>query len=969
MHRLTLFGTVHLECDGVPLTRVVARKRLLALLALLACRTGRRDIGVSRDELLVYLWPESRTEHARNSLSQALHALRAELGHDTILGTTVLRLSPVQLSCDWWEFDEHLAQGRLEAAVGLRRGPLFTGLSINGLAELDEWLDAERKDTERRFHEALEELAHAAESEPDGPAASRRWWRALLREVPTSATATIGVMRSYAAVADYSNVLAEAERHASCVRADGGSVHADILAFSEHYRAQRAVVPRVSDPAAVGVRPSPFPPYRPPESTDATVLAVRPGSPLRRKRMLAAIGALALTTVTVAGAISLVRTGTPAVEAASSLSSVLIFPTSARGDRASDLALSFAPLLESALAGVPGLRALGAGGDAGRGRSWTQHPADALASAKRAGASYAVLSDAISDDVNRVRIHTRLIEVRTGLLVGEGSVQGTRDDVFALADTTASLVLQRWAASRHAAVVPRRGLLLVPVSALRAYMRGEAALRADQFSAAIGAYREALGIDSTFALAWYRLSIAAEWDGRGRLSADAAEHAQAHCGTLPEHERTLLTAHAHWRRGDLAAAQHMFRQGTEQEPGDPEAWFALAEMRFHAGPLMGRSVTAARAAFERALALDSMDAESAMHLARIASIEHRTRDADSLMNVVRRITPDSAAVNLRAFRAFALGDRPGLKRVTRDILAGEVAIDEATALTAAVHVGDVVSAERFAQSLMRAGRAPEVRAYGLRLLAQAALARGQVSRAEGYLARSAIVDPVPTLELRSLAAAIPELGYPLDSVRSVAAAVERWSGNDAPDEVVHSEAHAGLHQLMRLHRLGLLAVRLGDTVAARMHADRLLSISATARERPMARALGWSVRARIAAGRGDSAAALEALDLAEWPRAAEVFTAEIADRYLRAAMLTALGRQAEAVGWLESMAQRATYELVLLAPAELRLAEIEALRGNRAGAVAHYDAFLGLWSDAEAPLAAVVDAARRTRAMLKSRTR
>ncbi len=963
MHRLTLFGTVHLECDGVPLTKVVARKRLLALLALLACRTGRRDTGISRDDLLVFLWPESRADHARNSLSQALHALRVAMGTDAILGTTVLRLSPAVVSCDRWDFDEHLAKGRLDAAVALRRGPLFTGLSINGLAEFDEWVDAERKETERRFHEALEELAHTAEAGPDGPAASRRWWRALLREVPTSATATIGVMRSYAAVADFPNALAEAERYASSVQVAGVTAHPDIVAFAEQCRVQRGGYHRISDPSQAGPRLSPFPAFLPRLTGEqATVPTVTRESPRRLKRVMLVAGALALTAVTVASAITVARTDSAAP--ATGTSGVIIFPTSARGVRGADLAASFAPLLESALGGVPGFRATGSSADADGKRAWMDNPRDALASARDQGASYVILSEAISDDRNRVRLRARLLDARNGALVGEGSVEGTRDDVFALADTTASLVLQRWAAALRTAVVPRRGVLRVPLSALRAYMRGEAALRADQYSAAIGAYREAIEIDSTFALAWYRLSIAAEWDGRGRISADAARHAQDHCGTLPEHERTLLNALASWRGGDIAGAERLYRQATEQEATDPEAWFGLAEVHFHAGPLIGRSVTVARAAFERALALDSMDAESAMHLARIASIEHRTRDADSLLNRVRRIIPDSAAVNLRAFRAFALGDRPGLKRVTRDLLAGQVVIDEATALAAAVHVGDLVSTERFAQSLVRSGHAPDVRAFGLRVLAQTALARGQVLRAESYVARSAQIDLVPTLELRALVASVPELGYPLDSVRAIRVAVRAWTGEDAPDETVHSEAHAGLHHLVRLHRIGVLSVRLGDFEEARTDADRLFSFVGDAQQQAMARTLGWSLRARVAAASGEPARALEALEKAEWPRAADVFATEVADRFLRAQVLVALGRDAEAVGWFESIAQRATYELVFLAPAELRLAEIERMRGNRAAAIAHYDAFLSLWRDADAALTAPVVSARARRAGL-----
>jgi DNA-binding SARP family transcriptional activator len=75
MWRLTTFGGVSLRGDDDP-AAVAAQRRPLALLSLLAA-SG--ELGLSRDKLLLYLWPESDEEHARNALRQLLHTVRRGL--------------------------------------------------------------------------------------------------------------------------------------------------------------------------------------------------------------------------------------------------------------------------------------------------------------------------------------------------------------------------------------------------------------------------------------------------------------------------------------------------------------------------------------------------------------------------------------------------------------------------------------------------------------------------------------------------------------------------------------------------------------------------------------------------------------------------------------------------------------------------------------------------------------------------
>ena len=117
---------------------------------------------------------------------------------------------------------------------------------------------------------------------------------------------------------------------------------------------------------------------------------------------------------------------------------------------------------------------------------------------------------------------------------------------------------------------------------------------------------------------------------------------------------------------------------------------------------------------------------------------------------------------------------------------------------------------------------------------------------------------------------------------------------------------------------------------------------------------------------GRTREALAELDAAGWEAAASVFVAEAYDRYRRAELLAKDGREDEALGWFGSIAERAAFELVYLAPAHLRRAEIYDRRGNRDAAVEHYRRFIDLWRDADPELQPMVTRARERLAALET---
>jgi DNA-binding SARP family transcriptional activator len=155
---LTLLGGFQARLGaGPPLT--LPTKKIQASLAYLALPPGREH---SRDKLAAFLWGELSQERARNSLRQALFALRQAVEPVRpvclrVEGATIA-LNPEAVDVDAMSFEQLVSErtpGALDKAVQLYRGDLLEGLTLQE-PPFEEWLMGER---ERLRELALEALA------------------------------------------------------------------------------------------------------------------------------------------------------------------------------------------------------------------------------------------------------------------------------------------------------------------------------------------------------------------------------------------------------------------------------------------------------------------------------------------------------------------------------------------------------------------------------------------------------------------------------------------------------------------------------------------------------------------------------------------------------------------------------------------------------------------------------------------
>jgi DNA-binding SARP family transcriptional activator len=169
---LKLLGTPEATWNGAPVA--LPRRQARAVLYRLATELQ----PVTRDALLLLLWPDSAETTARRNLTRLLSYLRSALPDSDILQTTRagVLLNPDLVTSDAVDFSRHIAvndESAWEASVALVRGPFLDGFALPTSYEFDSWLSTRQQQYERHYLTALSRLVTAKKAVADYPAAIR----------------------------------------------------------------------------------------------------------------------------------------------------------------------------------------------------------------------------------------------------------------------------------------------------------------------------------------------------------------------------------------------------------------------------------------------------------------------------------------------------------------------------------------------------------------------------------------------------------------------------------------------------------------------------------------------------------------------------------------------------------------------------------------------------------------------------
>jgi serine/threonine-protein kinase len=227
--------------------------------------------------------------------------------------------------------------------------------------------------------------------------------------------------------------------------------------------------------------------------------------------------------------------------------------------------------------------------------------------ARQAGVWTVVLGefDRTADSLHLV---ARTYDVRTGdrLDVAE-AWSHLGDDVRPLFDQLAAKLLDLSGAPAGLES-DLAGATSTSLEAYRAYLRGLGELNTWNLGAAEAAFAEAVAIDSTFSLAFFRLAVTRGWRSTARdtLTGHALAEATRFGDRLPAREQTMIRAYRAMINTDYPEAQQLYGQLVARDSADADAWYGLGDAWFHDTEEEdhAQAMTHSLRAFRRTLALD-----------------------------------------------------------------------------------------------------------------------------------------------------------------------------------------------------------------------------------------------------------------------------------------------------------------------------------------------------------------------------
>lgn len=174
MIELRTLGRGTVSRDGEDIPGITAQKQRFALLAYLAV-----ERRASRGHLLALFWPEREEEKARHSLSQAIYALKRELGEEClrVKGDSVETAGEACV-VDATAMQEAADAGRWGTVLELYSGPFLDQFHLPGAPEFEKWQSTTRNRLARLARGAFRHLVDERVNEGDLPGAlatASRW--------------------------------------------------------------------------------------------------------------------------------------------------------------------------------------------------------------------------------------------------------------------------------------------------------------------------------------------------------------------------------------------------------------------------------------------------------------------------------------------------------------------------------------------------------------------------------------------------------------------------------------------------------------------------------------------------------------------------------------------------------------------------------------------------------------------------
>jgi DNA-binding SARP family transcriptional activator/Tfp pilus assembly protein PilF len=606
MFRLRTFGGLWLERDRQRVGGASPRR-----LGLLAAVVSAGDHGISRDRLLLLLWPDSTEAKARHALAQTLYSFRRELGDDLIRSEPAeLLADPAQLSSDLQDFLGARSRGEFELAASLYTGPFLDGFYVPEADEFERWAEVERSRLRELAIHSLESAARQA-AEAGRQEDALGYWRRLSVMAPHNSRVALGYMTALGEAGDVAGAIQYGRSHELARRQEVGaqpdpSVGALLTRLtSGEWRSRTPDLLRARQAESFPSPATPTPPALP--SQPGTVVL-----PHRAARWIAVLGFAGLAALAL-WLLPPMLSGRDAFPTGSMV--VMADPVDLTGHPGLGRALASAaavglqqsrhltPLSRNRIAGA--LRRMGRGGDS------VLTDSLALEVATRENAR-AMLSLTIAEVSGKYILTGRLVSPADGEDIASHrvSVDGLDDVLDGLDRLVREIQASAGDSRRYRDSLPPLPLVTTrSLEALKLYAEAGESWRRARYDRAKQLFERAVAVDSSFALAHAALG---SWHYfmNDRPSGDAHYAvAQRLRERLTFREQLYLDSRLAAARGDRIEESRIERTLAEKYPSW-ETWYSYGTTLMRLDRC-GEGIPA----LQRALAFDSTSANTQINLA------------------------------------------------------------------------------------------------------------------------------------------------------------------------------------------------------------------------------------------------------------------------------------------------------------------------------------------------------------------
>lgn len=550
------------------------------------------------------------------------------------------------------------------------------------------------------------------------------------------------------------------------------------------------------------------------------------------------------------------------------------------------------------------------------------------------------------------------------------TVEGVADSVFPLLDDLVARLLAEIVSEDGGRLDALATLTTRSLDAAKTYLRGERQLREGQYREAARSYERAIELDTTFALAHYRRSIAADWVDAFDIRS-SADRAMTYADRLSPRERGILEAVRLRRNGHVGEAEQLFRARLHQDPDDVEALVQYGELLFHDVGRQARSPLESIAPFQRALDLEPTNQIARVHLARLYALADSAARLDEVTAGARSLGPEiEHGPEFLALDVSAAPDSGGVAEV-RTMLEDRPWFQRFYAVHAVLNYR---RDPRLARALVTGHLDDDRLLRFLDLKAQLQL--GRYAAVRDFLDRPSVREEPTWRLLEGFLAGLEVLVDDPARLEDLLRYLER-----TPAEVIRRGAWVPPYEDLSDRFIGyerdyyraLLLVRLGRTSEAR----EILGILRASDPFPGLGSVKTdaesSLEAELRLAAGDREGALAALRSMELSIPHAVTVRYLPDatraRFLRAELEAELGDSETARAYYMGLDEAwSPFDHFYRPVVYERLGRLAERQGDVDGAIAHYARFVDMWADCDPELVPIRDAvAARRDALVRDR--